>query len=67
MSSRNRDPTQQVGKAVAGKGSTVSSFQAKFSSWNKPGTNTKHVKIVYRKRDGAPKVKDKGQLLPGLP
>ena len=67
MSSRDQDPTQQVGKAIVGKESTVSLFQAKFSSCNKPVTNTKHVKMVYRKRDGTPEVKDKGQLLLGPP
>lgn len=52
MDSQDRDSVEQVGKATGGKQNIIPLLQAKSSSFSKPFTNIKHVKIVYRKELG---------------
>lgn len=52
MSSQDRDPTKQMGKAIGENQNIILLFQAKSSSISKPVTNIKHVKIAYMKEMG---------------
>lgn len=40
----DRNPIDQVGKAIGGKESVISLFQPKSSSFSEPVTNIKHAK-----------------------